>query len=598
VSVVGTQAARAATRRAPRTVVIVVVAALLGATAAGVAVRLMEEPASRAPVRFEVEEAEGMNLANDGCESAISPDGRMLAFVAGDTARTRLWVRSLETLAARPLEGTNDASLPFWSPDSRNIAFFTNTKLKRVPAAGGDVEELCDVKRARGGAWNRAGVIVFAPTSDGPLYRVSAAGGDPQPVTQLDTLRHETGHRFPQFLPDGRHFLYSVLPPADGRFAICVGSLDSPTLEHLFAASTGVVCAGPDYLLYLRNGTIVAQPFDAARRRLRGNPTSLRDTPSPTSFAGAAGFSASNEGTLAFRTFKLSNAKLQWFDLHEHVIGDVPIEPSVYYYVQISPDDRKAVLVQALPPDRTNICIADLERGVATRFSQEDGVCESPNWSPDGKRIAYAVGNSGPQRFVVRAVDGAASVETYLESDPAFKELYGWSADGRYLVYARQDPVTRWDLWLLPMEGDHTPRPYLRTPFNDQSAVVSRDNRWLSYRSNESGRVEVYVQSFPTAGSKYQVTTAGGIFSHWTPDGKGLAYGDLTNGRAIRVADILPGPEFRLGPARNVGAVPERQRSADLAHDGKRLLVLMPAGKEPTNTLTVVMNWMGTLQGR
>ena len=579
-------------------IAIAIVAALIGLIAGGFAGRLMTHAPARAPVRFEIADAEGMDFGTDGQQSALSPDGRMLAFVAGDSIKSKLWVRSLETLAARPLEGTDDAALPFWSPDSRNIGFFTNTKLKRIPAAGGDADVLCDVKRARGGAWNRAGVIVFAPLSDGPLYRVSATGGDPQPVTRLDSLRHETGHRFPEFLPDGRHFLYSALPPNDGKFDIYVGALDSPGREHLLAAGSGVLYAEPGSLLYLRNGTIVAQAFDAARRRLKGEPVSLRDGAAGTSFAGGAGFSASQEGTLAYLTIKLTNAHLVWADLQGRPTGEVPVEPAPYYNVQISPDGRRVALVRATSTQETAIWVVDLERGVGTRISQEAGACEAPAWSPDGTRIAYSVSVLGPQRFVVRPADGGGTAETYLASDPAFKELYGWSRDGRYLLFGRQDPVTRWDLWLLPMDGDHTPRLYLGTPFSEQAASVSRDNRWLSYRSDESGRPEIYVQSFPTPGSKYQVTNSGGAFGAWMPGGRQIVFAQAPNPRAVRVADILPGSEFHLGPSHVLGAVPEESRGADLSPDGKRLLLLMPAGRPPANAIAVVLDWPGTLRAQ
>ncbi len=553
---------------------------------------------ARSPVRVEIADAEGMTLNTDGEQSAISPDGKLLVFVAGDTTRSKLWVRSLETLAARPLEGTEDAVLPFWSPDSRNIAFFTGTKLKRIAAAGGEVEDLCDVKRARGGTWNRQGVIVYAPLSDGPLYRIPASGGDARQITTLDSTRHEAGHRFPRFLPDGQHYLYTALPPRDGKFDIYVQSLDSPGQERLISAGSGAHYAEPGYLLYLRNGTLVAQRFDAAARRIRGEPVSLREAVGGTNFSGGAGFSVSKAGTLAYFTLKLSNARLAWTDLQGHETGGVPLEPAPYYDMQLSPDDRRVALVRATSSHESDIWIADLERGVATRFSQEPGSCEAPRWSPDSKRIAYGVSVLGPQQVVIRPVSAATPVETYLQSDPVFKELYGWSHDGRYLAFGRQDPSTRWDLWLLPMEGDHTPRLYLSTPFSEQNAAISEDGHWMCYVSDESGRPEIYVQSFPTAGSKYQVTNGGGLFGGWMPGGKQMLFALTSSPRTLQVADIVPGSEFRLGPALELGVVPEGLRSADISHDAKRLLALLPAGKPPTNTITVVLDWPGTLRGR
>jgi serine/threonine protein kinase len=549
----------------------------------------------RTPVRFEVADAENMTIGTDGSNAAISPDGKMLVFGASDSISSKLWVRSLETLTATPLAGTEEGYQPFWSPDSRYISFFSFGKLKRVPAAGGAVEELCETGFARGGSWNKQGVILFAPTS-GPLFRLSASGGDPEQITTLDSTSGETAHRFPQFLPDGRHYLYTSLPPKEGKFDIYVGQLDSPKREFLLSASSGALYAEPGYLLYQHNGSLVVQQFDASSRRLRATPVTLRESMALTGFSGGPGFSVSANGTLAYTTLRLPDARLAWFDMAGHQIADVPIDPAPYVDMEISPDGRRLALVRSVSGSKSEIWIGDLERGVATRFSQEPFSCENPEWSPDGTRIAYSVTDQGPQWFVIRAVVGTSEPRTLLKSDPTFKNLSGWSPDGRFLIYASQDPETRHDLWVLPVEGNQEPQLYLKTPFIQLGGHLSGDGRWMAYQSNESGRFEGYVQPYPTPGIKYQVTKGGGFVAGWLDDGKQLAFWLSSNPTTVKVADVIPGEEFRLGPTRTLCVLPRDQLETRLADDGKRLLSLLPAGKPAANSITVVLDWAEGLE--
>ncbi len=580
-------------------------AAVAGAVIAVVAGKLISpllpgrHAAARAPIRFEVPETAGMRMPGDGALQAISPDGTRIVFVAGDSLKSRLWVRTLETLAARPLEGTEDGIQPFWSPDGRSIGFFTGTKLKRVPAAGGEVDELCDVKRARGGAWSRNDQIVFAPSSDGPLSVIAAAGGEPRQVTVIDSARGETGHRAPDFLPDGKHFLYSSLPPREGKYRIMIGSLDGAKPESLTATTSGVRYAEPGYLLSLASSQLTAARFDASSRRMKGPPVVLRDLMVPSNIAGSSGFSVSGNGRVSYPTFLVTRSKLAWFNPAGGALTATPLEAAEYTGgVALSPDDRRVAIGRAEGIALPEVWVGDLERGTISRFSQETGINEEPHWSPDGTLIAYQASTAGPQWFIVRALSGNPQPRSYLASDPAFKLLTDWSPDGTMLVFDRQAAATRWDLWLQPLEAGAPARPYLQTPFNEQGGKISPDGKWIVYVSDESGRPEIYVQSFPTPGSKYQVTTGGGAQSAWTADGRSLTFGVEGEPLVLKIADIIPGPEFRLGPMRSVGRFPPNLRGGDLTHHGMRALLLLPEGKAPTSSLTVVLDWPAALRAR
>ena len=591
-------AAAAASRKRGTPPLVVAAVALASAAVAVFAWGSLHRVAPPALVQFEVPDADGMVIDADGVNMAISPDGRTLAFVAGDSARSMIWLRPMGSTASHALAGTEDALQPFWSPDSKNIAFFTDTKLKRVPAAGGEVEDICEVKRARGGSWSSKDVIVYSPTSDGPLFAVPAGGGDSRQVTQVDSTHGETGHRFPLFLPDHKHFLYAALPPKEGHYEIYAGSVDGGKPTHVLQANSGAVYAPPGVLLYRKSGNVVVQPFDPAALKIKGSPGSLRANSTPTNRSGAAGFSASTNGTLAFRTFKLPLGTLVWYDLGEHQTGRVPMPPVAAYELDVAPDSRRAVLSRIIDDGQSEIWIYDLERGVSTRLSEENGTLGSPRWSPDGSRVAYMAGKGGPQHFLIRSVTGSSPAISLLEDDHAFKQFEGWTPDGHTLVYSRQDPTTRWDLWTVSVDGDHTPHPLLVSPYSEQGIAVSPDGKWFSYSSDESGKPEVYVQAFPGGGSKYQVTNGGGTHSRWSPDAKQLGFFDPRQPRQLSIADVIPGAEFRLGPPRPYGRVPEAAFVASTTIDGQHLLAIMPAGKSPIQSLTVVMNWPQAVQSR
>jgi Tol biopolymer transport system component len=565
--------------------------ALLAAAATWFAPRALHRPPQTQASRFTIPQPEGVFLNTDGASPAVSPDGRSLAFVAFDSSGTpRIWLRKLESTAAKPLAGTENTEYPvFWSPDSRQIGFGSKEKLRRIAVAGGDADVVCPIKSSRGGSWNRDGVILIAPVPNGCIYRVPAGGGEPAPVTTLDSTRAETAHRFPQFLPDGKHFLYTALPARSGKFDTYVGSLDSPERRLLLSAGTGVTWAPPGNLLFARDGKLMAQGFDAKAMKLRGEPVSLGDVVAGTDRSGGPIASASVTGSVAYGTFQVPNQRLAWVDFTSREIAPTPLTPGPYFQGSLSPDDRRVVLTRIESADASDLWIADLERGVATRFTDEPGSKGTASWSPDGTRIAYTWEDNSPQVLKIRALVGDTTT-TFLESDPLFKQFYGWSPDGRNLLYARLDPATQWDLWVLPLDGDRKPRPYLQTRFNENNADVSPDGRWITYISDESGQFEVYVQSFPVPGGKYQVTNGGGNSYGWSRDGRQLYYGLNSDPTHWFEADVQSGGEFRLGPSRVAGMPPKDNQGMLLAHTGKRYLALLPAGKGPTPSITVLLD--------
>ena len=556
---------------------------------------VFRQPANPHAVRFTVTAPEGTTLVPDAAESAISPDGLSMVMTAVDSAGTSyLWVRPLDSFNARQLAGTDNASLPFWSPDGRFIGFFADGKLKKIPAGGGTAEVLCDANNGRGGNWSPNGVIIFAPAGQGPIVRVSANGGDTAPVTTLDSTRHETGHRFPCFLPDGNHFLYVALPAHQGKFDIIVGSLDGKGRRTLLGSSGGAIYAEPGHVLFLRNQTLMAQRFDPRSLRLKGEPVALSEVPGVSNYSGCAGMTASRSGVLAHLRGTLANTQLAWIDHSGNTVGTVAAPPGRYTGMALSPDGRRLAVTKAVGLGSSDVWLIDLERGVSTRFTFGPSHNEGSIWSPDGKRIAFESDREGPWDLYVKPVGGAGREEAVHKSKVLFKHPIQWSPDGRFLVYEVLDERTGWDLWVLPMDGDRRPMPYLQTPFNERFGFISPDGQWMSYTSDESGKFEVYAQSFPTADDKYQVSTGGGVFGIWLPDGKRMSFGTL-DGQTMNVVDVVTSPRFHAGPPRRLFKLPPTLIGIAAAPDWSRILVSVPASGSTASSVDVVLNWTAQL---
>jgi eukaryotic-like serine/threonine-protein kinase len=533
----------------------------------------------------------------------ISPDGQFLTFVARSPTGDKLWVRALDSQAAQELPGTDGAAFPFWSPDSKSLGFFASGKLWRIDIAGGTPTQICDVPAGRGGTWNADGVIIYNAVNDGPLLQVPATGGAPRPLTTLDVTRHENSHRYPTFLPDGRHFLYFIRSDDREIRGIYVGTIDRPQDRTRVIPSdfNGVYSPGPDqrsgHLLWLRNGALVAQPFDVERFSVSGEPVTVADSIRIIGVqANLSPVSVSRDGMLVYGSSPEPHYQLTWYARDGKPVGTVG-PPDAYLHLRISPDGQKVAVLRLDPSTRgSDIWLMDIGRGVPNRVTFEGASASALGsafgWSPDGGRIAYLKEGAPPNLFV-QDLTTAGSTER-LVSSPHSQTFPEWSPDGRFLLYAEDanDPSskTRTDLQLLSVNGARTVTPYLRTSFAETRGHFSPDGKWVAYTSDESGRNDVYVQSFPVGGPKGRISSKGGDFARWRQDGKELFYTEPDNMLMAVAVQALPN-SLTFGEPKPLFKIAGRAGTFDVAPDGQRILALPPAGDDAAPSMTVVVNW-------
>ena len=532
----------------------------------------------------------------DPVSLAISPDGQKIVFVATEEGRSRLSLRSLDAVSARPLTGTEGASWPFWSPDGRSVGFFADGKLKRIDVDGGQLQNLTDAPSGRGASWNRDGTIIFTPDQlSSPIFRIPAAGGEPSPLTRPESPK-QTSHRFPQFLPDGRHFLYYVLGIPESR-GIYIGDLQGSETRRLLDADSAALYATPGRLLFVRQGTLFAQDFDAARLELRGNASPVAERIAlNTGALGSAAVSASMAGPFVYRTGSAGGLRqLVWLDRSGKDIGKAGDLLSASS-VELSPDGRRVALHQQVNQN-IDVWLLELGRGVLSRFTFDPASDIFPIWSPDGSRIVFVANRKGPFDLYQKPAIGAGTEESLLATAQD-KGPTDWSPDGRLLLYRSVDPKTGYDLWALPMNGDRKPFPVVKTNFDERDAQFSPDGKWIAYQSNESGRFEIYIQPFPGPGSKLQVSTNGGAQVRWGPNGKELFYIAL-DARLMAVPIRLasnpqtaePGSPTPLFATRVGGALQGTfMQQYDVSSDGQRFL-MNTITEEAASPITVILNW-------
>ncbi len=602
-SAVGLPAAIPAHRTNRERIAWVLAALSLSALIAFAALSFRRQPVEARVTRFPVLPPEKAAFTLPGetasAQPALSPDGRLLAFVAispGD--RKLLWVRPLDSVEAQSLAGSEDASYPFWSPDSRFIGFFGHGKLKRLDLSGGPPQTLCDASAGRGAAWSPNGTIVFTPTQSEGLYRIPAAGGEVTPVTTLDSSRAENSHRWPSFLPDGRRFLFWTRSrsPSSG---IRVGSLDSRQSSSVVSATGMGVFVPPGQLLFERDGTLLAQDFDPRSAKVRGEPVRVAESVGHGAPPGYAPFSVSDKGLLAYVPGVISQRELVWLDRSGKVLGTIG-GPGGYIGPSLSPDEKRvAVGVRDPQSGNLDVWLTDLARNLSSRFTFSPATSSRPIWSPDGSRIAFVSSREGFGDIYEKSSSGAGQERVIFRSNQD-KFLTDWSLDGRFLVFHTPGPKTGWDVWVLPMTGDRKPMAFAQTEFSEVQGQLSPDERWMAYASDESGRMEVYVQPFPASGGKWQVSTGGGSQPRWRRDGKELFY--VSADKRLMAVEVKADATFEAGVpkalfgTRFLPAAAPHLLSYAVAGDGQRFLVTRLVEEEPAIPITVVLNWTAGLK--
>jgi len=525
----------------------------------------------------------------------VSPNGRHIAFAADTDNKRLIWIRSLDSLEARSLPGTDGVLRPFWSPDSRYLAFMANGKLKKVDIAGGPPQTICDAPNGADGSWSQEGVILFDGRAADPLWRVPASGGVREPVVIGNSPKEGlAGSGWPEFLPDGNHYLYTVGDSAD--LALMVTALDSKETKEIFKTTSRVAYAEPGYLIFVRERTLVAQKFDVGSMSLQGDPIPIGEGLGAGDL-GLASFSVSRNGVLVFRQGELTGTRLVWTD---RAGKETPLfdAPSDYRNASFSPDGGKlAYDVSNAGTGQLDVWIRDLVRNVSSRFTFDASSELNPVWSPDGRRIVFTGRSKGPGDLYLKDASGTREAEPLLMSAEE-KYVSDWSPDGRYLLYtSRGDADTGWDMWTLPMDGERKPIVMARTKFAELWARFSPDSRFVAYQSNESGRAEVYVQEFPDARNKYQISTEGGSEPFWRADGRELFYRAGTSIMAVPVqtaSAFIVGTPVKLLDTR-FAAVTARAHYRPTA-DGQRFLVLAPLPRDTEQPAAVVLNWSAALK--
>jgi Tol biopolymer transport system component len=576
---------------------------IVAAAGVGAYLRLARTPAPVIVAEIPLpEKARGL-----GGPPVMSPDGHALAFTVNDqTGKLALWVRPLGALSAHPLEGTEGAEAPFWSADGRSIGFASEGKLKTIDVSGGPVTVVADAPFFGGGTWNRSGTILFLPDARKGLYKVAASGGTPVPLLTLDSPKFQY-YGWPQFLPDGKHFLYLAVALDPQNTGVYFATLDGKQNRLVLRSDNRAIFAS-GFLLYGRGTTLVGQAFDPQSGQIKGEPRQVAERVSDAAPASLV-FGASENGTLAYHAAAgRTRSQLAWFDRSGNRVG-VMGEAGGYYDVRLSPDGRKVAF--NLGEATSELYVGELGRGLPMRLTFDPNTDSGvPVWSPDGNKILFCRLQGGKAKAGIyeKPSNGAGTEELLLASDSPDMEIWpnAWSRDGRFILYSRGDLEnrSREELWALPLIGDRKPRLFLRNPPAVYDGQFSPVGHWVAYTSKESGRAEVYVAPFDSAqvmasgnastpltpGGKWQVSTSGGQYPRWRGDGKELFYLGAEN-RVMAAEVDAKGGSFQVGAVKPLFAafVEDSAMPFDVSADGKRFLIV--SVPEQSSPLTLLVNW-------
>jgi Tol biopolymer transport system component len=536
---------------------------------------------------------------------AVSPDGRYVVVQSeGPEGKPMLWLRALDAMKPSVIPGTEGGFAPFWSPDSQYLAFFADKALRRVRLSDGRTEKICDAEALPGGGtWNRSGAIVFSPGQNTTLYRVAATGGKPQAILKLSAGKFERAHLWPQFLPDGKHFVFFVLSDSQAASGVYVGSLDSPNSTMLFQSETNAVYSPPaggdagkhGYLLYIRDRSLWGVGFNASHLSVTGEPFPLADDVGAVQSLSLAPISISANAMLVYQSVGPATRQLSWMDRAGKQL--VPVsEGAGWGPPRIAPDGTRAIARRNGKDENTSDLWMVDQTGSLAQFTAGPGNKGSPVWSPDGSRIAYYLEQGGNYDLVVSSSKAGSKVETLLKSAEA-KYPTDWPRDGRFLLFGVMTEGTKGDVWAMSLP-ERRAGPVLDTIYSEGYAALSPDGKWMAYQSDEMGRNQVYVQPFDgiTRGTKrrYDISTeAGGGLPRWSADGKELFY--LTNSGGVMAVAVHPaGDEFQNDPPQflfQTRTTPGTWNWYDVTGDGQRFLMNLPLEWPNASPITVVTNW-------
>ena len=558
------------------------------------ALAMLRERKADAPrvYRFSVAPPLGSTFPSlgEGGGLALSPDGRQLVFEATTPeGRSFLWLRALDSDVAAMLEAAEGGEYPFWSPDGRSIGFFADGKLKRMTLPDGPAQTISDAPTGRGGAWSRSGMIIFAPASSGPLYRVPAAGGQPVPATRMG--RDAYSHRWPVFVDD-EQFAYVGQSQRPSERGVYVASLSSSGADpkKLLSLPLSVAFAPPHHLFYVRDHVLVRQQLDVDDLELAGDATTISDRIIYFADRAYAPITAAQDGSIAFRRDAASNTRLVWYGRDGRRIGAIG-ELGEFEGVSISPDGARVAFGYFDANESLNHIAVATRNGVPRRFTFARGNQYSPVWSPDGSRLAFSDDEAGVDTLAVKPLAGTSNERPLIPPPPSSTYAQCWSPDGEHVLYRVQDPRTGFDVWLLTLASGKR-EPYLHGPSDESQAQFSPDGSWVAYTSTESGRPEVYVQPFPATGAKWQVSVGGGEQPRWRRDGKELFF--LAPDRNLMSVPITVPGAFDSESPRVLFAthIPfgdlNVSQAYDVTPDGERFLIAGADPMTPQSPITVV----------